>query len=245
MAKNDIIAVSVLTGITMLIGMIEGASAAPLTETQEQTFSLSKTLPEQPNLPETFFQIYSASASLEFASFDTQGGTRQLTGIAYSLLDSSNAISGQVTYREFGFGSASINGSNQATFTIGLAGTGTGDDGTLQQFSLMTIGGSSNGSLTLSDSGAPSLAQSGALFADSGTFNVTFALEAEIAGTVTAFDAFISTSGVSGSWSGRFVVEYTYELVDTGNHIPEAGTLAILGAGLAGLGVARWRRRRG
>lgn len=186
--------------------------------------------------------------SITLNKFDSSLGT--LTGVTFELI---GEVSGQASYESLDSAPAVISLNLQATIELDGSGLGLGTivqvlpvanvtdnasdfDGTID------FGGTSGGTFTglnQADSDVGGIAPANfALFI--GGPGDTFSLDVEANGSSIGSGAGNLITQFSTNASAEVTVTYTY----TSNEIPEPATLALIGAGLAGIGVARSRRKR-
>lgn len=225
---KDNVAIAALAGVTLLVGGIEGAHA-DVTPAEIEPFTIGANAD------------ISDSLNLTFNKFNSGLGT--LTGVKFTLgSNTETTASVEVFPGEFGGEGRTT---NISSFEVQV---NTPTLGTLfgPQTSEPSAFCFSESSESCSDSASePS--------SFNGTFNVPGGNVGDFVGVGTfdatlLYSAFLETSCEGAecfhegsiSWSGSLKVEYTY---DPAAAVPEPGTLALFGAGLAGAAVARRRKK--
>jgi len=187
--------------------------------------------------------------SVTLDKFDNSLGT--LTGITFEL---TGEVSGQARYESEDLSPALVSLDLQAT--INLDGSGLGLGSIVQVLPVANVtenatafdgsfdfGGTSGGTFpglseTATDTGVIAPANFALFIAAPG--DTTFSLDVDATGSSTGSGGGNLTTNFTTNASAEVTVTYTY----TSNDIPEPATLALISAGLAGVGFVRSRRKR-
>lgn len=222
------IAFAAATGVMLLIGGVEGARAATVSDSQ--TFSIGPAdVPVNDSFSLTFNKFNPALGTLTGVLFGLDSVTQTFADIGvpasqFNLPGTTNAF-GKFELRIIPFFGT--------TATVGLATATCSPDESFQQCE-------STGSHFQGFTGTFPVA-AGAVddLVGPGTFDVELTYSASLVGLSCPQDLECEHTGRI-LWDGTLTVEYTY-IAETAA-VPEPGALALFGVGLAGLAVMRRRK---
>ena len=249
--------VQILTGVTMLVGLSEGAQAGIMLPEETQNFSVSASDTGTGN-DSSGSGSFSGTDEHSFSLFDTMGGTRELTDVEFTWGPGAGersdhvSASASVSHRGVeGSEPSDLHVDANATFTIDLDLSGTSTFFT--QFVMAPedscaadLGQTCNATAS-SNPVLDGIYSPGPLAIFEADGGGQFGIDLSIIDGEASYAVFGSLPEAAGwisinsSWDGQFTVAYEYKEIPT--QIPEPTSLLLFSAGLAGLGANRKLRK--
>jgi PEP-CTERM motif len=238
--------VQLLTGLTLMVSLSEGAQAGIMTP-ETQAFSLSGSDPSPTGNDASGDATFSDNSELSFALFDTLGGTQELTKVTFDWVSRDEGAfvlgSARLSSNEF---AAAIDVSVSAGFTLDMfSGASTFFSSNLSNTRKCELG---SGDATSCQAGDGAFFEGMIMPTDLSLFQADggglFDIGVNLLGGEASYKATgdgqeASWNSAFGSWHGRFSVTYDYREV---SEVPAPATWLLFGLGLAGLGAVRSKR---